>query len=240
MSKLDSVKRKIQALAAKTTENGCSEAEALTAASMLNKLLQEYNLDMSEAMVRESEVEMHEIDTKQKRMFPIFDTIPYIAELFNCEDVRTHTNNYGGTIRYKFFGFQQDVIAATTLYKVIEIAVEQETKKFQLTEDYKEPVRCGVHWRQVKLSFQRGMVQRVNERLSSMTKKNVIENQASTGNALVVIKKEMVLKALNLAFPKLKSFDAPSAGRNLGDVYLLGRAAGDKILLNDNKLISNQ
>jgi hypothetical protein len=47
------VKLKIKALAAKTLDNGCTEHEAMTAATKVGELLEQYNLSMSECDVRE-------------------------------------------------------------------------------------------------------------------------------------------------------------------------------------------
>ena len=52
-SELARVKTKIKALAAKTVEAGCSEHEALHAAEMVGRLLDQYNLSMDEIDIRE-------------------------------------------------------------------------------------------------------------------------------------------------------------------------------------------
>ena len=43
-TKRESIIKKINLLKEKTTANGCSEAEAMTAAEMISRLLQEYDL----------------------------------------------------------------------------------------------------------------------------------------------------------------------------------------------------
>lgn len=50
---LNKVKARIKALAEKTTEQGCSEAEAMAAAEKVGQLLEQFNLSMEEIDVRE-------------------------------------------------------------------------------------------------------------------------------------------------------------------------------------------
>ncbi|RYJ03496.1 MAG: DUF2786 domain-containing protein, partial [Acetobacteraceae bacterium] len=52
-TELAKVKARIRALAAKTVERGCSEAEAMAAAAKVGELLEVYGLSMSEVELRE-------------------------------------------------------------------------------------------------------------------------------------------------------------------------------------------
>jgi hypothetical protein len=53
-TELSRVKARIRALAEKTTSNGCTEAEALSAAEMVGRLLERYALTMEEVDLRET------------------------------------------------------------------------------------------------------------------------------------------------------------------------------------------
>jgi hypothetical protein len=53
-TELARVKARIKALAEKTVANGCTEAEALSAAEMVGRLLEQYALSMDEIDVRTS------------------------------------------------------------------------------------------------------------------------------------------------------------------------------------------
>ena len=57
---LNKIKARIKALSDKTVSNGCTEAEAVSAMTMVSKLLNEYNLNMSECDVKRD-------DTVQKK-----------------------------------------------------------------------------------------------------------------------------------------------------------------------------
>ena len=52
-TELEKVKMRIRALAARTVDRGCSEAEALAAAQKVGELLEVYGLTMSEVELRE-------------------------------------------------------------------------------------------------------------------------------------------------------------------------------------------
>jgi hypothetical protein len=66
-SELARVKTKIKALAAKTVEAGCSEHEALHAAEMVGRLLDQYNLSMDEIDIREEVCVLSEVPVRSKR-----------------------------------------------------------------------------------------------------------------------------------------------------------------------------
>src|SRR4051812_12666015 len=70
-SELAKVKAKIKALAAKTVEAGCSEHEALHAAEMVGRLLDQYNLSMDEIDIREEVCVLGEVPDGSRRRMPI-------------------------------------------------------------------------------------------------------------------------------------------------------------------------
>ncbi len=57
---LDRVKARIKALTEKTVQNGCTEAEAMSAADMVGRLLERYALSMDEIEVRTSKCVLRE------------------------------------------------------------------------------------------------------------------------------------------------------------------------------------
>jgi Protein of unknown function (DUF2786) len=50
LAKLDRLKTRIQGLRSKTTDNGCTEAEALLAAAKVTELLDRYDLSLTDVM----------------------------------------------------------------------------------------------------------------------------------------------------------------------------------------------
>ena len=53
LAELDKLKVRIQALRAKTIDNGCTEDEALSAAAKVAELLDRYDLSMTDVEMRE-------------------------------------------------------------------------------------------------------------------------------------------------------------------------------------------
>ena len=78
-TELTRVKARIKALADKTVSNGCTEAEAMAAAEMVGRLLDQYALSMEEIDVREEGCVQVEIPIGGKRRRPIDGCVTAIA-----------------------------------------------------------------------------------------------------------------------------------------------------------------
>jgi len=80
---LDRLVQRIQALRAKTVEQGCTEQEALTAAEKVAELLDRYGLNLSELDLRKQTCEGIGVETDRKRRGPIDDCMNTIATFFD-------------------------------------------------------------------------------------------------------------------------------------------------------------
>src|SRR4051812_2995713 len=109
-AELAKVKAKIKALAAKTVEAGCSEHEALYAAEMVGRLLDQYNLSMDEIDIREEVCIQGEVPAGSKRRMPIDGAVVPIARF--CDVKTWHAKRPDGTSVYCFYGFEPDVAMA--------------------------------------------------------------------------------------------------------------------------------
>ena len=74
--KRSSILVKIKSLLTKTTENGCTEAEALSAAEMVGKLMNDYDLTMNDLEFQSED--FVEIKISTKSYFKRSDVITYI------------------------------------------------------------------------------------------------------------------------------------------------------------------
>src|SRR3982751_2797802 len=97
-SELAKVKAKIKALAAKTVEAGCSEHEALHAAEMVGRLLDQYNLSMDEIDIREEVCVLGEVPAGSKRRMPVDGAVVPIARF--CDVKTWHAKRPDGTAVY--------------------------------------------------------------------------------------------------------------------------------------------
>ena len=84
-TELAQVKARIKALTDKTVANGCTEAEAMTAAEMVGRLLERYALSMDEIEVREARCVQAEVPLAGRRRRPIDGCVPTIARFCDCK-----------------------------------------------------------------------------------------------------------------------------------------------------------
>ena len=79
------VKSRIKALTEKTVANGCTEAEAMSAAEMVGRLLERYALSMDEIEVRTARCVQVEVELGSRRRRRIDGTVPAIARFRDCK-----------------------------------------------------------------------------------------------------------------------------------------------------------
>lgn len=164
-SELAKVKAKIKALAAKTVEAGCSEHEAMHAAEMVGRLLDQFNLSMDEIDIREEVCVLGEVPTGSKRRMPIDMAVVPIARF--CDVKTWHSKREVGTTVYCFYGFEPDVAMAVHLFTVVAAAVRAESATFKGSKPY---AVAGNRWL-ATASFQRGLVDRIGDRLAQLKAK---------------------------------------------------------------------
>jgi Protein of unknown function (DUF2786) len=81
---LDRLKTRIQGLRSKTTDNGCTEAEALLAATKVAELLDRYDLSLTDVEIRNSPCEQREYQTYRKKRIPLDDCVGAVANFCDC------------------------------------------------------------------------------------------------------------------------------------------------------------
>ena len=234
VNELVRIKARIKALTEKTVTNGCTEAEAMSAADMVGRLLERYALSMDEIEIRSSRCVQREVPLGGQRRRPIDGCVPAIARFCDCKvwlAPATGDHVAGEAPRgkcYAFFGFETDAELATYLYAVIERAIVTETNNFKLTH----PRLRAVKLRQGAASFQHGMVARVSARLDALHEEREasVSAQRSTGTALILAKHRVVDDAFHETEVRLVSMSAVGA-RVDGRAYREGWAAGNKVNL---------
>ena len=223
-AKLVSLIQRIQALRAKTVEQGCTEQEALAAAEKVAELLDRYGLSLSELDLRQQACEGVGVETGRKRTGPIDDCVPAVAAFFDCRVWGEKTKE--GLLRYVFFGLPADVEAAHYLYDLIEVTFVTETERFKRENLYAElhttERRSGTN------SFQIGLAHGVARKLDAMRREREAGMIRSSGRDLVPIKASVVdeeLARLGIRFHAR----ARNGGRTvLADAYNAGHEAGQR------------
>ncbi len=102
---IDRLIGRIQALRSKTMAQGCTEQEALSAASKAAELLDCYGLSLSELDLRRQTYEGAPVETGRKRAGPLDECVPAIGSFFDCRAWGEKTG--AGMLRYVFFGLRR-------------------------------------------------------------------------------------------------------------------------------------
>ncbi|WP_156520852.1 DUF7168 domain-containing protein [Magnetospirillum moscoviense] len=216
--------QRIQALRAKTVDQGCTEEEALAAAEKVAELLDRYGLSLSELDLRRQACEGVGIETDRRRTGPIDECVPAVAAYFDCRTWIEKTAT--GFVRHVFFGLPADVEAAHYLYDLIEIAFATETRHFKTGAVYAD-LESGER-RSGTNSFQIGLAHGIACKLHSMREEREAAMVRSSGRDLVPIKASVVddeLDSLGINF----TVKGSRARRTvLSDAYEAGSEAAQR------------
>ncbi len=217
---LDKLKGRIQALRAKTVDNGCTEDEALAAAAKVAELLDRHDLSLTDVELREASCERLVYETRRKKRIPIADCVGAVAHFCDCRVWRER--NGQGEALYVFFGLPADVTVAHYLTGLIDAAVRSELGRYKTGPAYLRFRHQERHL--ANASFALGMVASIAERLDAMKAERDRSN-LNTGRDLVVVKTSVVdeeLRRLGIAFTT-----ARSAGRRVShEAFEAGGTAG--------------
>src|SRR5208282_653395 len=181
------LKTRIQGLRSKTMENGCTEAEALSAAAKVAELLDRYDLSLTDVEIRHAPCEQREYETRRKKRIPLDDCIGAIANFCDCRVWRE--KNPAGEARYVFFGLGSDIEVAHYLTEMIDNAVRSELGRYKNSADYRRFRHQDRHI--ANSSFTCGMLASIGEKLTAMKRQRDAVNNG-TGRDLVVLKAAVV------------------------------------------------
>ena len=223
---LTKIKARIRALSAKTVANGCTEQEAMSAMTVVGKLLQEYNLSMDMVDLHDEACTKLEIQADTKQKSGVYYAMAAIAKFTDCK-VWSTKSRYSG-LTYSFFGQESDLLMAKYLYDLVNGSIKFETKQFKKTPEYKSARTA----KGASSAFALGMGARIGKRLEQMKREIEQEATASRGGntALIVLKSKLVTEE----FAKMKlRLSKAGLKTNVRDTasYYSGAAAGDRVNL---------
>ncbi len=223
---LDKLKARIQAIRSKTTENGCTEHEAMAAAAKVAELLDQYDLSLTDIEIRQDICERVEYETWRKNSGPLDGCVPVIAEFTDC--IAWQEANQFGERRYVFFGRHGDVTIAHYICGLIQQAMDTELLRFRATTGYLGYRQSNR--RKVSDSFLLGMANSISANLQGM-KAQRDESSRATGRDLVVVKAALIegeLAKLGISLRTLRTKHRMVAK----DAYHSGHAAGERVVIN--------
>lgn len=219
MSDREKLASRIRALAAKTVENGCTEAEAMAAAELIAKLLGQYNMTLDEAMLRASPFDkatmVEDDDLVAPWLWVVADGISHLT------GARYWKERPGEKPKVVFFGFAHEVDVACYLLEICARAMQGELEAlFSRRRLFTRSKR-----RNAARPFLNGMSDRLRLRLKTM------KPPAPTGTGLVVLHSALVDTAMKDAGIKLGTGNAaPDLECFKG--YADGVKAADRVALN--------
>ena len=223
---LDRLKTRIQGLRSKTTDNGCTESEALLAAAKVAELLDRYDLSLTDVEIRDAQCEQREYETYRKKRIPLDACVGAIANFCDCRVWRV--KNQAGEARYVFFGLRSDVEVAHYLTELIDNAVRSELGRYKTSAGYRRFRHQDRHM--ANSSFTLGMVASIAAKLTAMKRERDAVNNG-TGRDLVVLKASVVDAELEKLDLKLRT--VRRATRMVSPTaYEAGETAGASLTIN--------
>jgi hypothetical protein len=224
-TELAKVKGRIRALAAKTVERGCSEAEAMAAAAKVGELLEIYGLSMSEVELREEACVQTRLAAHGPGRIALRWLFPAVLRFCEC---RGWTD---GRQDFVLFGLEPDVQMAEYLLRVIEGALAWEEARYRRSAEYRTNPLPG---QSILRSFRYGFADRVARRLDALANERQQAAEArraaapAGGTALVLAKAKKVEEGFRGLGVRLRSVTSSATVRDRG-AYGHGAAAGGRV-----------
>jgi hypothetical protein len=224
-TELSKVKARIRALAARTVERGCSEAEAMAAAAKVGELLEVYGLSMSEVELREELCVQRSMTFDDPRRAALNWLFPALLRFTGCRGWTV------GRSEYAIFGLEPDVQMAEYLMHVIANALSWEEAQWRASPDYaKRKARAQAALRSFRLGFGDRVATRLDE-LGAARRESEAQARAAagaTGTALVLLKEQRIEEGFRTLGVRLRTVTRSAVVRDRG-AYGRGRDAGGRV-----------
>jgi hypothetical protein len=215
----EKILERIRALLSKTVDNGCTEQEAISAAEMVSKLLDKYDLSASD-------LEKEEPSDFARKGSPIVDDIDdRLWKPASAIEMLTGTRYWRGDGMLVFFGRSSDVEIAEYILKICERAMRTASERYERgIALYRPSLR-----RSKRMAFLDGMADSLRSKLEAI---HAARRAQATGRALVLAKEtvvddEMARRQIQLVSSRMRR------SRDLDDPYKDGDAAGKAVGFHD-------
>jgi hypothetical protein len=218
-----SIAARVKALLAKTTENGCTEAEAMSAAAKARELMDRYHIDHGEVGMEEEGVYGAICRRNNYKTLLIKDRLSWEIAAF-C-DVKVWLHKQQGTITY--FGLRPDADFAVWLTDSLDQFVHASVLAFMVTQP---KLDARPRWEREK-AFVLGAISQINARLHYLTAERKRAMSGGTGRSLVVMKSAIVAREFAKLGMKLRAGTGLGTSARDGGAFSAGRAAGDRASL---------
>ena len=227
-TELGKVKARIRALAAKTVERGCSEAEAMAAAAKVGELLDVYGLSMSEVELREEACVQRRAAFSGPARAALRWIYPALLRFCECRGWTDGRNDF------VLFGLEPDVQMAEWLLHVVSRALQHEEARYRAGPAYAARREAP---QAVLRSFRYGFADRLSKRLdeladaraAAMAERRAAEGQGGgRSTALVVAKERKLDEAFRGLGVRLRTTYSSATVRDRG-AFRSGAEAGGRV-----------
>jgi hypothetical protein len=208
--------QRIRALMAKTVANGCSESEAMAAASKVSELMDRYGLTYSDFEIKQTRCKQRQATHRRHDVNLVACAI---ARFCNCRNWLEY-----GCIQY--FGLPVDVTVATYMTDLCRSAMDVGFKGFANSDacPWDQDIRT------LRKPFMVAMACRLSERFDAMAAARKRTATTANGTSLVLVTNAVVEKQYLALGLKLTPGRAPRYRDNAA-AENAGRAAGDRVNL---------
>lgn len=220
MTEREKIAARIRGLRDKTTANGCTEEEAMSAAEKVVEMLARYNMTLDEAELRASPFSQRE-DTHADHVGDrIWKVAAAIAKLIGVTYWQSPTGV--SPVKISFFGFSHEVEIASYLLEVCAGAMRSEQLRILrgATRAFTPRQRSRLY------PFLDGMADRLATRLLELIP------PVPPGTGLVVLRSALIAQAMELEGIDLQAGLRSRPSRDADEAYELGKLAGDRVSLN--------
>lgn len=187
MTKEQAIER-IYFLRARTVENGCTENEANIAMQVLNGIMKDFNMTLTEAEILKDEMVCVQLEADSRQP---------IHQLCHAIGLYTDTKQWYSTgkrlILYNFLGTKEDALNAQYLFAMLNASIGFELRKFSKGKGRDAQRDEG---------FKRGMCARLSERLREMkreTEREVIVNNDEQYSLIIKTKQQKIKEEMENA-----------------------------------------
>ncbi|AWY09243.1 hypothetical protein vBRpoSV10_121 [Ruegeria phage vB_RpoS-V10] len=216
----------IKALRARAADSGSSEAEVDAAINRADRLMREHEVSLDDLNRTKAAggIIRGEWSLGTKKIH----VVEYIASaVTRLTETRGWVSSRDGVASLVFYGFEADVEYALYIVDLVHNAMEAEWAKYRESgalDDYPRNKRGSI-----RDTFLKGMGARIREKLVTMAAANslAMTETATTGTALVVVKREMVNEAFDSLEMDISKRRASTKKHYAGPLFA-GMAAGER------------
>lgn len=215
----------IAALKAKTTGNGCTEAEAMAAAEKVAELLSKHGVADA------AELEFAELAVDIGRRTVVDNLWGHVAIFCHCKHWYSGDGRRWALV---YFGRWNDVAVAEYLHEVLSRHIKAATREFQKTKEYTRR-RSPRTKREATKAFQEGLVDALADKLWAIQWRRVPKVEGKNHHALVLAPLAAVEEALerrNIRFSDKPLAQVKGANKAYGNEKNSGAAAARGIDIN--------